>query len=332
MSAPYEVLTGTTNTPDWLRKRQRGLGASEAPAILNLSPWDSPRDVWLRKTSDTITDEQTEAMEFGHLMESVAVELFRRRHSDPDSTRHRYLGQIEPSPGLLRSIEFPHLLASLDAVIVEDDGQRVPGQIKNVTTYKRNAWAESDGGVPDLVRVQVIQESMVFGSDHGWVLPIFGGNHMPEPIRVDRDPEFVDWYAAHSADWWHRHIDGREEPEATLIDDLSEIWGADGDPVDLTERAITAAARHKELGPLIKELEAKRAECALTVKNEMRNATSAWDRRDPTAPRLVATWKPHAKPRQTFDRATLELDHPELVDVLAAYDRDGATPRPFLSK
>ena len=38
---------------EWLKARKLGLGGSDMAAVLGLSPWRSPIDVWLDKTSDS---------------------------------------------------------------------------------------------------------------------------------------------------------------------------------------------------------------------------------------------------------------------------------------
>lgn len=310
------------NTVPWLIRRKTGLGASEAPAVLGLSPWQTPLDVYNEKRAESITDEQTEAMEFGHLMEPIAVELFRRRHGDSESTRHRYLGDIEPSPGLLRSTRAPHLFASLDSVIVEPSGQRVPGQIKNVTAYKRTAWSDAEGGVPDMVRVQVIQEAIVLDADHGYVLPIFGGNHMPEPIRVDVPDDFAEWWIDYAAEWWERHVAAGAPPAPTLADDLSEIYSAvAGMSVDLDAETLENLARDKSLKASIDRLTTEREEVRLAIKTYLGDATEGYDRTDPANPRLAVTWRQNREsaPVVKLDEENLLADHPELRDVLDAY-------------
>jgi len=327
-----------SNTPAWLLKRQTGLGASDGPAVLGLSPWQTPRDVYLDKRAESITDEQTEAMEFGHLMEPIAVELFRRRHGDSESTKHKYLGDIEPSPGLLRSTDHPILLASLDSVIVEPSGQRVPGQIKNVTVYKRGAWSDSEGGVPDYVRVQVVQECIVMGADHGWVLPIFGGNHMPEPIRVDVPDDYAEWWPTYSAEWWERHIVGGVEPVPTLGDDLADVFTAQiGLAVDLDDDTLEHVRRLVELKAAIKKLEDEKDEVALLVKTYLGDATEGFDRTDPKNPRLAVTWRQNREsaPVVRLNEELLLSDHPELADLLDAYRESlpgKRAARPLLTK
>lgn len=322
-----------SNTPVWLRRRQTGLGGSDAPGWLGLSPWVTPRDIYLSKVVDTIVDEQTEAMEFGHRLEPVIVATVRDRHGDPDNPRHRYLGQIEKGPGLMRSVEFPHLLASLDAVVIEPDGTRAPLNAKNVSVYRRKSFEAGEFGVPDDVAVQVFHEAIVAGTDHGYAAPFFG-NTMPEPIRLDVPDDFRAWYVESAAEWWDGHVEARVEPEPLLADDLSEVWQPiPGLTVDLDPIALDALAERKTLKARVKADEAKIDELDLLVKRSMGEATDAWDRTDPTKPRLVATWRPHAQPREVFHRDELLADHPEVADLLAGYTRrDGATPRPFLVK
>jgi len=325
----YEIETDSSgnpirsNTTEWLLRRRTGIGASEAPAVLNLSPWMTPRDVWREKVATEISDEQTEAMEFGHLMEPIAVELFRRRHGDSENRRHRYLGEIKESPGLIRSTRAPHLLASLDSVIVEPSGQEVPGQIKNVTAYKRSDWLDSEGGVPDLVRVQVMQEAMLIDADHGYVLPIFGGNHMPEPIRVDVTDDFAEWWLSYSLEWWEQHVLARVEPAPTLGDDLSEIYTAQaGLSIDLDEEHLDVLTRLVAVKGQIKSLEETEATLALALKSYIGDATEVWDRlTDPAHPRLAATWRQNreGKPTYRIDDELLVRDHPEVADLLDAY-------------
>ena len=41
---------------EWLARRRSGIGGSDVAAVLGLSPWKSPRQVWLDKTTDAVDD------------------------------------------------------------------------------------------------------------------------------------------------------------------------------------------------------------------------------------------------------------------------------------
>jgi hypothetical protein len=221
------------------------------------------------------------------------------------------------------------LLATLDSEVEYDNGDRAPVQIKNVSAYKRKDWRESEGGIPDMVRIQILQECVVRGSDHGYAVPIFGGNTMPEPILVEWDQKFVDYYLEYSEAWWARHIVDREPVPPTLLDDVSEFWTAEpGLRVVAPPEIAARAALHRALGQQIKTLELERAAVALDVQAFMAEATELAADDSPRA-KLLATWRPHANPRLSFDRESFEQDHP---GVYARYLVEGKTPRPFLSK
>ena len=56
---------------EWLARRRSGIGGSDVAAVLGLSPWKSPRQVWLDKTTDATDDRQTMPMLLGTDRKSV---------------------------------------------------------------------------------------------------------------------------------------------------------------------------------------------------------------------------------------------------------------------
>ncbi len=39
------------NTPEWHAFRRKRIGASDAPVIMGISPWKTPYQLWIEKTS-----------------------------------------------------------------------------------------------------------------------------------------------------------------------------------------------------------------------------------------------------------------------------------------
>ena len=58
----YRILCAESNTPNWLRLRKSGVGASEAAAIFGDTEWGTARSVYNAKISDTIEDIGTDLM------------------------------------------------------------------------------------------------------------------------------------------------------------------------------------------------------------------------------------------------------------------------------
>lgn len=328
------------NTLEWARRRRTGVGASDAAPILGLSRYSSPRDVWLSKVSDTISREQTEAMEMGHRLEPVIIDIVRDRHGARDEERHRYLGEVERVGQLFRSTAHPHLLASFDALIHEPDGTVAPMNAKNVSPFTRRSWYETDFGAPDHIAVQVFHEAIVAGTDHGYVAPFYG-NTLPEPIRLDVPADFREWYVEESRGWFTEHVIGNVEPAPTLIDDLSDVWHVEpgeGAKIALTEESLAAVRRIKRLKALASRIDDLIEAHQLTVKTELGEHTEGVDiLSDPLEPKTVVTWRQNKASADVIylDDVLLLADHPELRDLLDGYRRSKPgrkAARPFVVK
>lgn len=78
MTAPQFVCTDVDDREAWLTARRTGLGASDAPAILGISPFSSPAKVAAQKSGQLpIEDaEETELMSWGRKVEPLLIQCF----------------------------------------------------------------------------------------------------------------------------------------------------------------------------------------------------------------------------------------------------------------
>ena len=75
------VLVSTEGLPekDWLEYRRRGIGGSDAAAILGISPFATARDLYYDKLKIVPFDDSESnwvAKKMGHLLEDLVAELF----------------------------------------------------------------------------------------------------------------------------------------------------------------------------------------------------------------------------------------------------------------
>lgn len=59
-------------TPEWLAWRKEGIGASDVPVILGVSPWRTPYELWQEKTGRREGQAENFAMRRGSAMEATA--------------------------------------------------------------------------------------------------------------------------------------------------------------------------------------------------------------------------------------------------------------------
>jgi len=65
-----------TDRARWLADRRQGIGGSDVGAVLGVSPWSTPWDVWLDKTGRAEPQAETPAMRRGTLFESGVIRAY----------------------------------------------------------------------------------------------------------------------------------------------------------------------------------------------------------------------------------------------------------------
>ena len=82
MYEPQELVdTSSLSNEEWLSYRRRGIGGSDAAAILGISPWRTARDLYYEKLSvvKADMDENWAALEMGHLLEDLVARIFAKK-------------------------------------------------------------------------------------------------------------------------------------------------------------------------------------------------------------------------------------------------------------
>lgn len=305
----------------WLAARRSGLGASDTAAVLGLSDWATPLSVWLDKTSsEPVVDTYlSEAAEWGTALEAVVARKV--------ATRHRHLGKIAPTPGLLRHREHPWMLATLDRILVPRRGHSTRVDGLEVKTTSREAYRSGwiDGVPPARYQVQAQQQMAVTGLERVWLAVLVGGQRMPEPYPVDRDERVIEQLIAYGGHWWWHHVEAGVRPDPTFADrdTLARLWPGDPDGVLVADDDLRETygsyldARRREA-----EAREDRDRLAFAIQTAMRDATTL---QDPTG-EVLATWRPVTTRRASTTR--LKAEHP---DVYAAV-LEATTTRTFRPK
>lgn len=301
------------NRASWLRARRSGLGASDTAAVLGLDEYASPLEVWQDKVATgDVTDDQTEAMEWGTVLEAPVARSTVRRFP--------HLGALVPTPGLLAHEEHGWMLATVDRGLRARGNRAAPvGALLEVKTTSRENYRANwiDGVPPAAIQVQVQQQLAVTGLPVAWVTVLVGGQRLPDPVRVERNDDVVAQLVAYAGAWWADHVVAGVRPEPTFADrdQLGRLWVPDD-----TANAVTADDDLEAwVGRLIdarrrkKEAEEDEEAAAFELKTAMRERTAIVDRGgDP-----LVTWK-----GQSSSRVDVKALRAERPDVAAEFTRD----------
>ncbi|MCI0443024.1 YqaJ viral recombinase family protein [bacterium] len=91
----------------WLEERRKGIGSSDAAAIMGISPFKTAAHVQIEKLQGVETQEETDLMHLGTLLEDDILQLYAER----EGKKPRRVNRI------LYHKEFPFIAASLDAMV-----------------------------------------------------------------------------------------------------------------------------------------------------------------------------------------------------------------------
>jgi putative phage-type endonuclease len=166
MSALHKMVQGSA---EWHEHRSQYSNASESPAVMGLSPWMTPYQLWQLKTGKTQPTEATAPMKHGTEMEPTARAVYESKTG------------IVMQPLVMTSGEYS---ASLDGITLSGD---LIVEIK--CPYKGKAselWQSVEvGEIPEMYNVQIQHQLMVSGAvkAHLWVFDGTDGLL----LGVDRD-------------------------------------------------------------------------------------------------------------------------------------------------
>jgi putative phage-type endonuclease len=278
---------------EWLKVRKLGLGGSDMAAVLGLSPWRSPIDVWLDKTSDTVEEKESEPMYWGNVLEEVVAQEFAKR-SGYKVRNNNFTLQSEP---------YPYLLANIDREIVGLDAGL---ECKTANAFKANEW---DGdNVPDAYYIQCQHYMAVTGKASWWIAALIGGNTFVYK-EIKRNDEVIQAIIDTGAAFWEL-VESNTMPAP---DDTKQCENAlkklyqksNGQSVELPANYGNMIIDYLEIKNQLSELETKKRGIENVMKDFLKDNERA------TYGEHFVSWK-STKPRETFDAKAFKDDYPEL--------------------
>ena len=224
----------------WLAKRRKGITATDAPALLGLSPWKTPLDVWLDKTGRADEVEVSYAMERGNALEPLLRAEYQRRTG---------LTLID-CPPLSRHPSDPLALASLDAAVEAEEGHRIV-EIKTTGWRDREVWWDESLQVPDHYLAQVAWQQYVTGCEVADMIADVAGD-VRIIAGITRSREFEAYAVPLMHRWWRDHVVADVAPPIDPVRDyeaLSLLWEPiPGERVTASEEVVAWCREYAAAG------------------------------------------------------------------------------------
>src|SRR5687768_2620585 len=213
MNAPIQIQ------PD----RTTFIGGSDVAAILGISPWKSPVDLWLDKTTPRPEDGQNMAAKRrGSRLEPYIRDMITEEYGlKIVRVNQRYV-----------DAEFPFLGCEIDA---ETETENI--EIKTVHPFKAKEWGEHETDQLPLHYIAQAQHGLgITGKTVCRFFALIGDDL--KPYFVERDDETIEAMRSRCIAFWHNHVLTGIPPELDydhkdVLETLARMYpGTDGTIID----------------------------------------------------------------------------------------------------
>jgi putative phage-type endonuclease len=274
---------------EWLEIRKAGIGGSEVAAILGLSPWSSPVDVWLDKTGRSEPKPENDAMRWGNLLEGIVAKEYAMQNN---ATVRNY--------GYMIFDEETRQLANVDRLVSVDGSMpscRERIRTRKLLEIKTAGFADWAGVVPEYYQLQVQQYLALTGCDEADVCCLFMASRKLETYRIEADQNLHKAIAKHCRDWWDRHVIADVPPPPRSYDDVKALFPKHyNGEVLASEEQEAALSRYIELAAEIKGKEAEQDK----IKMEICRAIGESEALVGLNGKPLATWKQNKAGARVF--------------------------------
>jgi putative phage-type endonuclease len=293
------ILPSGAPRDEWLAARRQGVTASEVAALLGISPFESPFDLYWKKIGQIPEDFDTDRLELGRILEPYVASRFAKAHPEIDLARG----------GLFQSVERVWQMATPDYLLdaPDGDGKYTDSVLEIKTSGTYDGWGDTGTDeVPAYIAAQVLYQMDVIGCRTGYVSCLFLSTQQIRTYVLAYDEVDVELMRVRAAEFWQRIQDGNP-PEidghtATKLA-LKRLY-PEADEAEKAEVPEDLATRYRTACDAVKRAEERKA----GVENEIRAAMGNAKRAVTKDGQKVAT-------RSVYDRKPYSVG-PSRIDAL----------------
>lgn len=236
------------NAPDRIMPdRTQFIGGSDVGAILGVSPWTTPFQLYQKKIGalvEEITPAKQRIFDRGHRWEPIVLEMLvdelRERGHEVEvlATNQRYTDPV-----------LPFLACELDAELLID-GEETNAEMKTANYFAAGAWGAYDSDdIPIYYAAQGMHGLMIKPRRRAVFAAVTGFDERPMVRFMDRDEETIAGIRAKEIEFWERIQHGNPPPPVDP-EDVKWLYQRD------TGTAIEADSEIVELVQHLKDMKA----------------------------------------------------------------------------
>lgn len=255
-----KISTKGMSHSEWLEHRRKGIGGSDAGAILGLNPYKSAFDVYADKLKLSADKPDNEAMRQGRDLEDYVA---RRFEEETDK-------RVRRENSILHNSDYPFAFANIDRAVI---GEKAGLECK--TTKCLNIKRYKNGDFPSEYYCQCMHYLMVTGYEK-WYLAVlvFGADFVI--FEIERDEEEIVALAEAEKQFWVENVQKRVPPRPDGSESTNKIIGSMYPDTDKNTCDLSLFSKELaeigEIKKLISEYEKEKRKIEQSIKLYMKES------------------------------------------------------------
>ena len=195
----------------WRQARQNSIGASDAAAVMGISPWKTEAQLWDEKANGKTLDFHNADTVRGHRSESHILELY-----GIETGRKIFSGERI----MLMSNHIPFMSCTLDGIDFTDENNPIVIEVKSVK-FSHGEW--SDEKIPDYYFTQLLHQLAVTGWNEAILLVRFTRNEGWESasermyhVKREDVQDQIDKLVRKESKFWNEYVVNKKRPPCRM--------------------------------------------------------------------------------------------------------------------
>jgi len=296
---------------DFTQDRSKYLGGSDIGAILGLSPYKTPLDLWLEKTGKCSKQIDNLPIRFGTFAECFVANEYARATGSA----------LSEYPAAIPHPQYPYLQGHIDRFIVTDlhselfrqDGSCAASHLlecKTASPFMQSQWGEAGSDEVPMSYLAQCHWYLCMTQLPRCDLAVLFGNSDFRIYHITRDTALESTLLEAAVTFWQNHVMADIPPSAQTIGDYQKRFTQEvpGKTVEATEQTRALIEEAKEINTAIDAKETQLENIKKALMEQMQEAQGLT-----YMGKTLATWK---KPKASFrfDSKRFEMEHPALFE------------------
>lgn len=195
----------------WRQARQNSIGASDAAAVIGISPWKTEAQLWDEKANGKTLDFHNSDTVRGHRSENHILELY-----GIETGRKIFSGERI----MLMSNRSPFMSCTLDGIDFTDEDNPIVIEVKSVK-FSHGEW--SDDRIPDYYFTQLLHQLAVTGWNEAILLVRFTRNEGWESasermyhVKREDVQDQIDKLVRKEGKFWNEYVVKKRRPPCRM--------------------------------------------------------------------------------------------------------------------